>query len=246
MIELSIEEKLYYDNVRKSAIAYFNKEEENLRLGTDVEPLEEGKKRFFLLACLTRLRQLACAVSLVFPETKNKVPSTKLNRLVEMMIQVKESGGKALVFSQFVQLLGLAKEMLKEKGFSVCVLDGTMSTAQRQKEVDYFQDGKADVFLISLKSGGTGLNLTKANYVFHLDPWWNPATEDQANDRAYRIGQTEPVTIYRLISNGTIENHVVDLNQEKRKLADALIGDVRLAQTLSQDQLLSLLKGGGL
>jgi SNF2 family DNA or RNA helicase len=143
-------------------------------------------------------------------------------------------------------LLGLAKEMLKEKGFSVCVLDGTMSVAQRQKEVDYFQDGKADVFLISLKSGGTGLNLTKANYVFHLDPWWNPATEDQANDRAYRIGQTEPVTIYRLISNETIEKYVVELNQDKRKLADALIGDVRLTQTLTQDQLLSLLKGGGL
>ncbi len=226
-IDLSEEERQKYENVRRTAI--------------DASKKEEGKDRFFLLASLTRLRQLACAISLVYPE--NKSQSTKITRLVDMMLEIRENGGKTLVFSQFTQLLELVREKLQQAHFSLCYLDGSTPVAQRQKEVDFFQEGKADAFLISLKAGGTGLNLTKATYVFHLDPWWNPAAEDQATDRAHRIGQTEPVTVYRLVSNNTIEEQVLSLHKEKKQLAEALIGDARLAQSLSQEQLVSLLRG---
>ena len=113
--------------------------------------------------------------------------------------------------------------------------------AERKKRVNAFQAGEGDVFLISLKAGGTGLNLTAADYVIHMDPWWNPAVEDQASDRAHRIGQKRPVTIYRLVAKGTIEEKIVDLHQHKRDLADSLLEGTEMSGKVSTDELLRLI-----
>jgi len=121
-------------------------------------------------------------------------------------------------------------------------LDGSTPMQERKLRVDAFQAGDGDVFLISLKAGGTGLNLTAADYVIHMDPWWNPAVEDQASDRAHRIGQTRPVTIYRLVAQQTIEEKIVDLHKTKRALADSLLEGTDLAAKMSADDMLALLK----
>ena len=121
-------------------------------------------------------------------------------------------------------------------------LDGRTSIKERQKRIKAFQSGEGDVFLISLKAGGTGLNLTAADYVIHMDPWWNPAVEDQASDRAHRIGQKRPVTIYRLVAKNTIEEKIVDLHRHKRDLADSLLEGSDVSGKISTEQLLSLIK----
>ena len=127
-------------------------------------------------------------------------------------------------------------------GIAYQYLDGSTPAAQRQKAVNAFQRGEGDVFLISLKAGGFGLNLTAADYVIHMDPWWNPPAEDQATDRAHRIGQTRPVTIYRLITTGTIEEKIVALHRTKRELADSILDGTDAAAHLSTDDLLALLR----
>src|SRR5690606_7321216 len=126
-----------------------------------------------------------------------------------LLEELRSEGHRALVFSQFTSHLGLVREALDRAGFTTLYLDGSTPAGQRTKLIASFQDGTADAFLISLKAGGTGINLTAADYVIHLDPWWNPAVEDQATDRAHRIGQTRPVTVYRLISHGTIEEQIL-------------------------------------
>ena len=134
------------------------------------------------------------------------------------------------MFSQFVGYLALIREYLDQKNISYQYLDGSTSVKQRQVAVDNFQAGEGDLFLISLKAGNSGLNLTAADYVIHMDPWWNPAVEDQASDRAYRMGQTRPVTIYRLIIKNSIEEKIVRLHGQKRELSDGLLAgtDTRL------------------
>ena len=149
---------------------------------------------------------------------------------------------KALVFSQFVDHLAIVREHLDNQGIDYQYLDGSTPAADRKKRVDAFQAGAGDVFLISLKAGGTGLNLTAADYVIHLDPWWNPAVEDQASDRAHRMGQQRPVTIYRLVTQGTIEEKIIGLHSEKRDLADSLLDGGEAAGRLDTAALLSLLK----
>ncbi|RBB91849.1 ATP-dependent helicase, partial [Pseudomonas sp. MWU12-2115] len=133
------------------------------------------------------------------------LPASKLAAFAEICEELLDNGHKALVFSQFVDHLALAAEHLKQQGVRFHYLDGSTPTKQRKASMDAFQAGDGDMFLISLKAGGTGLNLTAADYVIHLDPWWNPAVEDQASDRAYRMGQQRPVTVYRLVAAGTIE-----------------------------------------
>jgi SNF2 family DNA or RNA helicase len=120
-------------------------------------------------------------------------------------------------------------------------LDGSTPAVERKKRVDAFQSGLGDVFLISLKAGGTGLNLTAADYVIHLDPWWNPAVEDQASDRAHRMGQQRPVTIYRLVAKGTIEEKILELHNHKRDLADSLLDGSDVSGKLSAEELLKLI-----
>ncbi|MFE8602234.1 SNF2-related protein [Archangium violaceum] len=228
-ITLSEGERRLYEDTRLAALA---------RLADAKGP----KKRFEVLAALTRLRLAACHPRLV--DGDSPLPSSKLERLVEVVEAVRAGGGRALVFSQFVKHLALVREVLEARGVPMQYLDGQTPAAERETRVAAFQRGEGDVFLISLKAGGTGLNLTAADHVLHLDPWWNPAVEDQATDRAHRIGQTKPVTVTRLISEGTIEEAILALHEEKRDLANSLLSEADGAAALSTEQLLGLLRYG--
>jgi SNF2 family DNA or RNA helicase len=182
-----------------------------------------GKARMQVLEALLRLRQLACHPGLIDPKRAAE-PSAKLDLLEEQLEEVMEAGRKALVFSQFTSMLALVRQRLDDKGIVYEYLDG--STTDRQARVENFQSNdKVRVFLISLKAGGVGLNLTAADYCFILDPWWNPASEAQAIDRAHRIGQKSHVFAYRLIARGTVEEKILDLQAAKRKLVEGIIAD---------------------
>ena len=146
------------------------------------------------------------------------------------------------MFSQFTSHLALIREALDSEKISYLYLDGSTPTNERNRLVRQFQTGEEPLFLISLKAGGLGLNLTAADYVVHLDPWWNPAIEDQASDRAHRIGQERPVTVYRLISAGTIEEKIIRLHQNKRSMADALLQDADIFAQISADDVIRLLR----
>ena len=144
---------------------------------------------------------------------------------MELITEAIENNHRILVFSQFVDLLTLLRQRLEIAKLDHCYLDGSCSSKQRQSAVSRFQQENIPLFLISLKAGGTGLNLTQADTVIHLDPWWNPAVEDQASDRAHRMGQTQPVTVYRLVCEHTVEEKIVALHAEKRALADGLLSE---------------------
>ncbi len=174
-----------------------------------------------VLAALLRLRQIACHPGLVRDEWAD-AGSAKLDTVFELVGEVLEEGHKAIVFSQFTKLLGFVRQRLDEQGLPYAYLDG--QTRNRRKVVEQFQkDPNTNLFLISLKAGGVGLNLTAAGYVFLLDPWWNPAVEAQAIDRAHRIGQTQPVFAYRLIAQDTVEEKILQLQKAKRQIADAVL-----------------------
>jgi SNF2 family DNA or RNA helicase len=228
-VTLSEGERRLYEDVRLASLAR-------------LEDARGPKKRFEMLAALTRLRLAACHPRLV--DGDSTLPSSKLERFLEVVDTLRAEGSRALVFSQFVKHLALVREALEERGVSLQYLDGQTPAAERETRVVAFQGGEGDVFLISLKAGGTGLNLTAADHVLHLDPWWNPAAEDQATDRAHRIGQTKPVTVTRLISEGTIEEAILALHEEKRDLANSLLSEADGAAALSTEQLLALLRYG--
>jgi SNF2 family DNA or RNA helicase len=180
-----------------------------------------GKRRMQILTALTRLRQAACHPRLV--GGPDSIPSSKHETLHALIDELREGGHRALVFSQFVEHLRLVRENLDARGIEYRYLDGSTPAEQRRAEVQAFQDGGGELFLISLRAGGTGLDLTAADYVIHLDPWWNPAVEAQASDRAHRIGQERPVTIYRLVTAGTVEERILALHGEKRSTAERLL-----------------------
>jgi SNF2 family DNA or RNA helicase len=188
-----------------------------------------------------RLRRAACHPQLV-DETFEGIESAKLKLFGEVVEELLENGHKALVFSQFVGHLSILKNYLEERGIKYQYLDGQTPMKLRQKRIEAFQNGEGDLFLISLKAGGTGLNLTNADYVIHMDPWWNPAVEDQATDRAHRIGQEKPVTVYRLVTENTIEEKILKLHEQKRDLADSLLEGSNMSARLSADDLMNLLK----
>jgi SNF2 family DNA or RNA helicase len=174
-----------------------------------------------VLEALLRLRQVACHPALVNPDWED-AGSAKLEALFDRVEEVLDEGHKVLVFSQFTRLLAHVRKHFDEKGIEYAYLDG--QTRNRGEVVERFQtDESCNVFLISLKAGGLGLNLTAAGYVFLLDPWWNPAVEAQAIDRAHRIGQTQPVFAYRMIARDTVEEKIVDLQRSKRRLADTIL-----------------------
>jgi SNF2 family DNA or RNA helicase len=193
-----------------------------------------------LLTGLLRLRQAACHQGLL-DEGQRGQRSSKLTVLLDRLTELREEGAKSLVFSQFTEHLDLVERELKAEGISFVRLDG--KTRRRVERVKTFQeDASVTVFLISLKAGGLGLNLTAAEYVFLLDPWWNPAVEAQAIDRAHRIGQTSRVIAYRLIAADTVEEKVAALQQRKRELVDSVFGDERaFLGKLSHDDLAALL-----
>jgi SNF2 family DNA or RNA helicase len=195
-----------------------------------------NRSKMHVLEALLRLRQAACHPALIDQRHANH-RSAKLDVLLPQLSEVLEEGHKALVFSQFTSFLALLRPRLDEAGIRYEYLDG--QTRDRAARVERFQtDPECGVFLISLKAGGLGLNLTAAEYVFLLDPWWNPAVEAQAIDRAHRIGQTNRVSAYRLIASGTVEEKVAELQQSKRELADAILtADAGLIRTLTREDL---------
>jgi SNF2 family DNA or RNA helicase len=231
MVDLSVEERERYDRMRLSTVKELDS------LGDQLTQ----DQRFRVLQMLTRLRQLACHVGLV--DNSWSGSSSKLDVLMERMQQLKERGSRPLVFSQFTSHLALIAKACEDAGISFQYLDGQTTPNQRQERVEAFQRGEGDAFLISLKAGGTGLNLTAADYVIHMDPWWNPAVEDQASDRAHRIGQQNPVTVYRLVAEGSIEEKIVKLHGSKREMAEALLQDTDGKVTMNADDLLDLLRG---
>ena len=169
-------------------------------------------------------------------------PSSKLATFATTLDDLLSNRHKVLVFSQFVRHLRLVEEHLVAAKVGYQYLDGSTPAEQRTERINAFQAGDGDVFLISLKAGGFGLNLTAADYVIHMDPWWNPAVEDQASDRAHRIGQSRPVTIYRLVTEGTIEEQIVDLHRRKRELAEQLLDGSDAAGRLDAEELAALLR----
>jgi superfamily II DNA or RNA helicase len=195
-----------------------------------------------VLAEITRLRRFCCHPRLVFPDAAPE--GSKVLSFLQLVEELRENGHRALVFSQFVDFLAIVREQLDERRITYEYLDGSTPQAQRQARVDAFQTGDASLFLISLKAGGFGLNLTAADYVIHLDPWWNPAVETQATDRAHRIGQERSVTVYRLITRDSIEQKIIDLHAKKRKLARNLLEGTAQAATLSSSELLELIQLG--
>ena len=224
-VELGEEERAGYEACRRMALA----------------TLEAGgaENRISILAELTRLRRYCCHPSLAMGEAGRV--SAKMEALVELLGNLKDNGHRALVFSQFTDYLAIVRNVVSEQGWTHLYLDGQTPAAERERLVNAFQRGDGDFFLISLKAGGTGLNLTAANYVILLDPWWNPAVENQAADRVHRIGQKNPVTVYRLIASGTVEERVVELHREKRALAEDVLDGTGSA-ALTPEQLMGLFR----
>ena len=192
------------------------------------------------LAEITRLRQAACAAQLAEKEWEGGECS-KINALMSLLEEIVGGGNSVLVFSQFTSFLALVREALDKAKVDYIYLDGAVPMKKREQLVQEFQHGEHPVFLISLKAGGLGLNLTGANYVIHLDPWWNPAIEQQATDRAYRIGQRQNVTVYHLISQHTIEEKILRLHDTKRNLADAMLEGTSESHKLTGKDLLEMI-----
>jgi len=230
-VELSKEETALYESLRRAAL-------ENLE---QVQGPAE-KKSIQILAEIMRLRRACCNPNLIAPELK--LESSKLAAFARLLEGLLENRHKVLVFSQFVDHLTLIRAHLDQAGVSYQYLDGATSMQDRKARVDAFQAGEGDVFLISLKAGGTGINLTAADYVIHMDPWWNPAVEDQASDRAHRLGQLRPVTIYRLVARHTIEEGIVELHARKRELADSLLDGSDVSARMSANEMLAMLQEG--
>jgi hypothetical protein len=223
---LNAEERALYDTIRAATLADV------------VERLGAGGNVLAALEALLRLRQAACHPSLV-PGREAK-RSSKIKVLLEALHNVAAEGHKALVFSQWTSLLDLTEPHLDSAGIEYTRLDG--STRDRAGVVHAFQEsGGPPVMLISLKAGGTGLNLTAADHVFLLDPWWNPAVEDQAADRTHRIGQDRPVMVYRLVAQDTVEERILVLQERKREIAEAALGEADRAAGITRTELLELL-----
>ena len=182
-----------------------------------------GASTITILDALMKLRQVCCDPRLLPGELRRQVEdSAKYQLLLELIQQQRAAGRRILVFSQFASMLALIARGLAAAEVPFVVLTG--ATQNRERPIDDFQSGRADVFLISLKAGGTGLNLTTADTVIHYDPWWNPAVQAQATDRAYRIGQKKPVFVYNLIVAGSVEERMLALQRRKRALAEGLLG----------------------
>ncbi len=232
-IALSSQEAELYEDARLAAVSNFDK--------ARPKDGDLDKRRFEVLAALTRLRLLASHPKLYDPSST--IASSKMQRLLELVEELRSEGHRALVFSQFTSHLALVRAELTRANVGYLYLDGETPMRERQNLVKRFQAGERDVFLISLKAGGTGINLTGADYVIHLDPWWNPAVEDQATDRAHRIGQDKPVTVYRLVARGTVEEKILALHGSKRALVAGVLEGTDAAAKLNTKDLLDLLGG---
>jgi SNF2 family DNA or RNA helicase len=226
-VELSESERSVYDAVRAATLPEV------------VKQLEAGGGVMAALEALLRLRQACCHTALL-PGQQGE-DSAKLTLLMERLETVLADGHRALVFSQWTSLLDLVEPLLGQAGTPFLRLDG--STRDRAGVVRRFQsqDGPP-VFLVSLRAGGTGLNLTNADHVFLLDPWWNPAVEDQAADRTHRIGQERPVFVHRLVARDSVEERILDLQDHKRSIAEAALGEAAAPAGITRDELMELLR----
>lgn len=193
----------------------------NQELKSQLGESGDGAGRMKMLSMLTRLRQLCCHPALYLEDYHGE--SAKLNLCLELIQECKESGHRILLFSQFTSMFDLMAPKLNELGMSYFTLTGETKSERRVELANRFNDGEADVFLISLKAGGTGLNLTGADVVIHYDPWWNMSAQNQATDRAYRMGQQNKVHVYKLIAKDTIEEKIEKLQQRKLELSDSLV-----------------------
>jgi superfamily II DNA or RNA helicase len=229
-VVLSSAEWQLYEDARLAALS---------DLETRKSKMREQERRVEVLAALTRLRLLASHPRLY--DERCELASAKLSRLLGLVDELRAEGQRALVFSQFTSHLALVREALEARGVAYVYLDGRTPAGERGELVRAFQEGDAPLFLISLKAGGFGLNLTAATNVVHLDPWWNPAVEDQASDRVHRLGQLRPVTVYRLVAMGTIEEQMLSLHATKRSLVARVLDGKDEATKLSTDDLLGLL-----
>jgi SNF2 family DNA or RNA helicase len=202
---------------------------------------DQGRARIAMLTALLRLRQVCCDLRLLGQEAER--PSGKLELLEELLEEAIDGGHRVLLFSQFVSMLRLIRASMDEAGIKYGYLDG--QTKDREKAVDEFQQSEnLPLFLISLKAGGAGLNLSAADTVIHFDPWWNPAVEAQATDRAHRIGQTRVVTAYKLIARGTVEEKILSLQQKKREMIQSTVeSEEPVMSGLSMAEITELLLG---
>ncbi|MBW1749731.1 MAG: DEAD/DEAH box helicase, partial [Deltaproteobacteria bacterium] len=229
-VEMNREELLLYEAGRLKALETISAHDEE----------GAGQQHLRILAEIMKLRRLCCNPKLVLPDSK--IESSKLKVFGDTLTELLANNHKALIFSQFVGHLHILRDYLDQHEISYQYLDGSTPIKKRKERINSFQNGEGDVFLISLKAGGAGLNLTAADYVIHMDPWWNPAVEDQASDRAHRIGQERPVTVYRLVVKNSIEEQIVDLHKQKRDLADSLLEGTDSAGKISAAELLGLLQ----
>ena len=218
------------------------------RLALQVQHMDkggpQGPERLKVLAELTRLRQICCDPRLCLDGYEGG--SAKLETCLELVSQARDAGHRVLVFSQFASMLDLIGQRLSAAHVTWFQLTGRTSKEARERLVRRFQAGEADVFLVSLKAGGVGLNLTAADVVIHYDPWWNVAAQDQATDRAYRIGQRRDVSVMRLVVEGTVEEKIVRMQEAKRDLAASVLdGEEVRSLLLTRDDLLALLGAGG-
>jgi SNF2 family DNA or RNA helicase len=221
---------------------------ETVRVAMDKKVRDEIKKKglarshIMILDALLKLRQVCCDPQLVkLEKARNVKESAKLDLLMTMIPEMVEEGRKILLFSQFTSMLSIIEKNLKKSKIKYTKLTG--QTRKRAEAIEAFQEGDAKVFLISLKAGGVGLNLTAADVVIHYDPWWNPAVERQATDRAHRIGQDKPVFVYKLITEETVEEKIIKMQEKKQALADALYAKKGKAEaSFDQSDLMDLLK----
>ncbi len=231
---MSGEQKQLYDaHVQKILIQISGQSDEDF-----------SKSQILMLAELTKLRQLCCAPSLLYEGYKGD--SAKLELCLELIENAVAGGHKLLLFSQFTSMLELITEKLAQKNISFYKLTGSTSKEKRRDLVERFNQDDTNVFCISLKAGGTGLNLTAADMVLHYDPWWNAAAENQATDRAHRIGQKNVVTVYKLVAQGTIEEKIIELQNRKKELADKVLsGEELKSGSFTKEEIMDLLGSGG-
>ena len=229
LVQPSSEEKSFLEALRRDAQQAVAK------------AAQAGGAPMQVLAELMRLRRAACDPRLVAPELG--LVGSKMGEFERIVRELVDGSHKALVFSQFTDFLKLLAERLELMGVPYQYLDGSTPAAERTKRVAAFQRGEGEVFLISLKAGGFGLNLTMADYVLIVDPWWNPAAEDQATGRAHRMGQKRPVTVYRLVTAGSVEERIIDLHRDKRGLADGILEGQEEATVLDAKAMAELLRG---
>lgn len=238
-----MEMNLYNELTDEQKVVYIANLENMQRQVLSMDSATLSKSKISILSGLTRLRQVCCDPSLFLNDYQGS--SGKLEQLKELMTTAQESGRRVLIFSQFTTMLSKIKQELEAMGLSTFYLHGRTPAKERIQMVEWFNEGQGDAFLVSLKAGGTGLNLTGADTVILYDLWWNPAVEEQAASRAHRIGQKKVVEVWRLITKGTIEEKIYQLQQDKKELFQKVISEeqeVALKRLTEEDirQILSI------